>query len=280
MLPISRWTRRPSHHRVKPLSWGNSAPGGITQGTWLGRKGNHHVGRCSRHTAVIKSSWLNRGGADPREKEGIPVSEMTKCFFGVCFGKEKRFKKNLWMENLGKLKQRLLLDSEWCVLLQEMVPFVRGPGSQALPSSSFWFYSHTLASDSRCPCVLLSLWCPDGLVVHSVAHRDELREWALPGSFLSPSRRPTQWSLDGCLWNAWGGYIKLCAVDTRAHTHAVPPPSPSLSSLLQLQALSFASWVFSFLLVLLGDAVYMPGRHCAVLYVTCLTDSLVELKFF
>lgn len=34
-----------------------------------------------------------------------------------------------------------------------------------------------------------------GLMVHSVAHRNELGEWALPGSFLSPSRCPTQWSL-------------------------------------------------------------------------------------
>lgn len=32
------------------------------------------------------------------------------------------------MENLGKLKQKVLLDSEWCVLLQEMgAPDLSGP---------------------------------------------------------------------------------------------------------------------------------------------------------
>lgn len=139
------------------------------------------------------------------------------------------------------------------------------------PASDFTVTPWLVTPADLCPA--FPLWCPGGLVVHSVAHRNELGAWTLPGSFLSPSRCPTQWSLHGCLWNAWGGYLKLCAVCTHTHTHTLPPPSPSLSSSVQLESLSFVSCVSSFLLVLLGDLVYVPGRHCTVLYVSCLTDS-------
>ena len=118
------------------------------------------------------------------------------------------------MENLGKLKQRLLLDSEWCVLPQEMVPFVRGPGSQALPSSSFWFYSHTLASDSGCPCALLSL---SGALVGLWLTAWPIEMSSESGLCLACSYLPQgARSLDGCLWSAWGGCVKLC---THMHTH-------------------------------------------------------------
>lgn len=44
---------------------------------------------------MIQPSWLNRGGADPRNKAESLESEMTEFFRRVCFGKEKRFKKHL-----------------------------------------------------------------------------------------------------------------------------------------------------------------------------------------
>lgn len=120
-------------------------------------------------------------------------------------------------------------------------------------------YSHTLASiDSRSvpvPC-FLSLWCPGGLVVNSVALRNELREWTLPGSFLSPSgaHSRTRWMFVECV--GW-----LCkAVHTHAHTHTLPPPSPSLSSSSSSRLFLLPPCVSSFLLVLLGiDYICQAG---------------------
>lgn len=59
------------------------------------------------------------------------------------------------MENLGKLEQRVLLDSERCVLLQEIGALdLSGP-----LSSSSQFHFHTPAGDCR-------RRMPGGLVVH------------------------------------------------------------------------------------------------------------------
>ena len=43
----------------------------------------------------IKPSWLNRDGADARNKAGSPVSEMTKSFCSLLWKREEVFKKSL-----------------------------------------------------------------------------------------------------------------------------------------------------------------------------------------
>lgn len=101
-------------------------------------------------------------------------------------------------------------------------------------------------------------------MVNSVAHRNELREWTLPGSFLSPLKGPITSPMDVCV-GKWGGCVKLC---THMHTHTLPPPSHVLfiwsGSELSLPLVCPHSYLF-----LLGP-LYMPGRHCTVLYVSCL----------
>ena len=161
------------------------------------------------------------------------------------------------MENLGKLKQRFLLDSEWCVLLREMVPFVRGPGSQARPSSSFWFYSHTLAGDSRCPVPCLPSLVPLGLWF--TAWPTEMCSESglcLARSYLPQGARPSGRSMlfvecMGCLLKA------VCSGHTHTYTHA--PSTLSLSVLICPAQVSF----FCLLCVLILTCFIRRSSICA-----------------
>lgn len=113
---------------------------------------------------------------------------------------------------------------------RRLVPFVRGPGSQALPSLGFQFHVHTLAGDSRCPCALLTL---SGALVgswFSVVPGNELRQWTLPGSCLHPSSCPTpvvaQWMFVECL----GCLITaVCTVHMCTHHASSPVPEFALT---------------------------------------------------
>ena len=138
------------------------------------------------------------------------------------------------------------------------------------PASDFTVTPWLVTPGIQCPA--FPLWCPWACGSQRGPQKCARRvgsAWLVPISL----KVPDPVVAPCCLWNAWGVYLKLCAVGTHTHTHMLPPPSPSLSSSVQLKSLSFASCVSSFLLVLLGDLVYVPGRHCTMLYVSCLTAA-------
>lgn len=121
---------------------------------------------------AIKPSWPEQrvlragGGAGWRNKAGSGVSglisEMTKSFYRVCFGKEKRLQKKKKKSLNGKFKETETKASlgfqmgsvtvgEWYFLWKAL------DHSKALSSLSSQSYFHIQESESRCPWALPAL---------------------------------------------------------------------------------------------------------------------------
>lgn len=93
---------------------------------------------------------------------------------------------------------------------------------------------------------------------------------ARPISLKVPDPVVARWMFVECV-----GWLRKAVCSAHKCTHTRGASALSLSVLTSPAPGSFFCLLSVLILTccLLGDPVYMPGRHCAVLYVSCLTDS-------